>query len=73
MTAGMLGLVAIGVILLLAYVEEKWKARKIRQSAAASRGAYHPASLPTTPVLPYRHGEGSGYGYDEPSDPDESV
>jgi hypothetical protein len=73
MTAGMLGLVDIGAILFLAYIEEKWKARKILRSAAASKATYRPISLQTTPILPYRHGEGSGYGYDEPSDADEDV
>jgi hypothetical protein len=72
-TAGMFGLIVVGVILLLAYLEEKWKAKKIWQSATASKATYHRASRPTIPVLPYRHAEGSGYGYDEPSDPDENV
>jgi hypothetical protein len=73
MTAGIFGLIVIGLILFLAYMEKKWKAKKIRRSAAASKGAYHPTGLPTPTVLPYRHAEGSGYGYDEKSDADEDA
>jgi hypothetical protein len=73
MTAGMFGLIVAGLILLLAYLEEKWRAKKIQRHAAASGGIYHRASPPATPILPYRHGEGSGYGYDEPNDADEDV
>jgi hypothetical protein len=73
MTAGEFGLIIVAVIFLLAYMEEKWKIRKIRRSAAASRGIYHPASLPTPTILPYRHTEGSGYGYDEKGDADKDA
>jgi hypothetical protein len=73
MTAGMYGLIIVGMIIFLAYLEEKCKAKKIRRDAAASRGTYHPASLPTTPILPYRHGEGSGYGYEDNSDADKDM
>jgi hypothetical protein len=69
MTAGMFGLIVVGMILLLAYLEEKWRTKKIRRHAAASGGIYHRASAPAPTILPYRHGEGSGYGYDENSDP----
>jgi len=69
MTAGMLGLIGVGLILLLAYLEEKWKAKKIRRRAAASGGTYHRAPAPAPTILPYRHGEGSGYGYDDNNDP----
>ncbi len=71
MTAGMFGLIVIGMILLLAYLEEKWRTRKIRRHAAASGGIYHRASAPAPTILPYRHGEGSGY--DENSDADKDV
>ena len=39
MTAGMFGLIVVGMILVLAYLEEKWKAEKIRRHAAASPDA----------------------------------
>lgn len=62
MIAGMFGLVVIGVILLLAYLEEKWEAERMRRSRTG--GAYHRAS-PSPPerpiILPYRNAEGSGY------------
>lgn len=73
MTAGMFGLIVVGMILLVAYLEKKWRVRRIRRDVAASRGNYHPASLPVTPILPYRHGEGSGYGYDDNSDTDKDA
>jgi hypothetical protein len=73
MTAGIFGLAIVGIIFLVAYLEEKWEAHKIRRNAVASGGTYHRASAPTPTILPYRHGEGSGYGYDENSDADKGA
>jgi hypothetical protein len=73
MTAGMVGLIVIGMILLLAHLEEKWKAKKILRRAAESGGTYHRASAPAPTILPYRHEEGSGYEYDENSDANKDL
>ena len=49
----------VAVIWLLAWLEEKWQAKKIRRTG----GIYQPTGMPDEPkqIGNYRNSEGSGY------------